>query len=111
MTFNYECFIIVPMTKKDKFFKFTRNPIFIVLCAILAGGMFFLCKYLRYVALVPYKTVNLLGLFTLLLAIVNVFLVSKDTKSSVKELFIENLPGLFFFVAFIAIKLILRGSK
>lgn len=98
------------MTKKEKFYKFIRNPIFIVLCAIIAGGLFYLSYYLRKVALASYKTINAVALFSLVLTILNVYLVSKDTKSSVKELFLENLPGLFFFITFMAIKMVvMRG--
>lgn len=98
------------MNNKDKFYKIIRNPIFIVLCAVIAGGLYYFAYYLRKVAIAPYWQVNGVALFTLILSIVNVFIAYKDTKGSVKELFVENIPGIFFFAAFIAIKFVMRGS-
>lgn len=58
---------------------------------------------------ISYKYLNYCCLFLLLLSILGVFLAYKDKKSTGKEMMLESIPSLFFFIAFFVSKMLLRG--
>lgn len=101
--------IIVLMNSKNTLHKILKNPICIVLSVILSGADVYLVYYFRKLLAGAYKICNMLSLFMLLFCIINVFLVYKDSEADTKHLFLENIPGIIFFIAFVACKLILRG--
>lgn len=88
-----------------------KNPFVIALSLLVSVLITYLVYYLRIVALAPFKWINLLSLLLIGLCAVNVFLVSKDHESKPSVLFVQNIPGVLFFIAFIICKLILRGHS
>ena len=94
----------------NKIRKFLRTPISWVISFIFSVGSVIVIYNLRVGENpISYKYLNYGCLFLLLLSILDVFLAYKDKNSTAKEMMLEAIPSVFFFIAFFVTKMLLRG--